>query len=351
MTNNTKRWSRIYGPVLFGLAVFLLPLVMHNNYYLGTLITIGIYTIIVIGLCLLMGYAGQVSLGHAAFYGLGAYGSAIFTVKYGLAPWPAMLLALLLTCLVAYGIGRVAFRLREYYLALATLAFGIIIFIIFNEQVNVTGGPSGMGGIPYIGFLGYEIKTDRGYYYLVWSFVLVAILLAQNIVHSRIGRALRSIHGSEVAAESLGVRAFQYKLQIFVISAGFASVAGSLYAHYITFISPSVFGFKASIDFVLMAVIGGLASVWGPLFGVTAVILLGEFLRHFMPHIIAGAGGEYEMIFFGLVLVLIVIFMPQGLICWLTDLFKNKKLRSLSVTAKSPPPSRHTGQGAGKGKL
>ena len=351
MTNHSNRWARIYGPVLFALAVFLLPLLVSNNYYLGTLITVGIYTIIVIGLCLLMGYAGQVSLGHAAFYGLGAYGSAIFTVKYGLAPWPAMLLALVLTCLVAYGIGRVAFRLREYYLSLATLAFGIIIFIIFNEQVNLTGGPSGMGGIPYIGFLGFEIKTDRGFYYLVWSFVLLAILLAQNIVHSRLGRALLAIHGSEVAAESLGVKAFQLKLQIFVLSAGFASVAGSLYAHYITFISPSAFGFKASIDFVLMAVIGGLASVWGPLFGVAAVILLGELLRHFMPHIIAGAGGEYEMIFFGLMLVLIVIFMPQGLTSWLMDLIKHKRLKSLKVTAKVPNASRQARHGAGEGKL
>ncbi|MEW5952186.1 MAG: branched-chain amino acid ABC transporter permease [Bacillota bacterium] len=345
------RLARIYGPLLLAAVVILLPLILNNNYYLVTLITVGIYTIVVVGLCLLMGYAGQVSLGHGAFYGLGAYGSAILTVKYGLGPWPAMFLALGLTCLVAYGIGRIAFRLRENYLALATLAFGIIIFIFFNEQVDITGGPSGLGGIPYISFLGYTIKTDLGYYYLVWAFGLVAILLAQNIVHSRIGRALRAIHGSEVAAQSLGVRVFQYKLQIFVLSAGFASVAGSLYAHYITFISPGVFSFKASIDFVLMAVVGGLASVWGPLFGVAAVILLGEFLRHFMPHFIPGAGGEYELIFFGVMLVLIIILTPQGLTCWLMDLVKNKRVKFLKLPAAVPPTSGRTGPGAGKGEL
>ncbi|NTW05102.1 MAG: branched-chain amino acid ABC transporter permease [Peptococcaceae bacterium] len=317
--------------IFFIAIVILIALLIPNPYYLGNFVIIGIFTIVVVGLCLLMGYTGQVSLGHAAFYGLGAYSSALLTAKVGFTPLLAMVIAAVITGIVAFLIGIATLRLKEHYLALATLGSGIIIYIFFNEQVNITGGPSGFSGIPYFSFGSWQFDTERSYYFLVWSFVLLAIIFARNIVSSRIGRALRAIHTSEIAATCMGIPAFQYKVQIFVISAIYASIAGSLYAHYITFMSPSPFGFQASVEFVLMAAIGGLASIWGPLFGVTAVLFLTEFLKTVVPEIMPSAGGEYEIIFFGLILVIVMIFMPEGLVGGIKDYFAKGKIKKLAI--------------------
>ncbi len=317
------------------LAVILVAMFIPNTYFLGNFVIIGIFTIVVVGLCLLMGYAGQVSLGHAAFYGLGAYGSALLTAKMNLPPLTAMLIAALITGLVAFFIGIATLRLKEHYLALATLGSGIIIYIFLNEQVNLTGGPSGFSGIPYFYIGKWEFNTEVSYYYLVWFFVMLAILFARNIVKTRIGRALRALHASEIAATCMGIPAFKYKVQIFVVSAVYASIAGSLYAHYITFMSPSPFGFSASVEFVLMAAIGGLASIWGPLLGVTTVLLLTEFLKAAVPKIIPTAGGEFEIIFFGLILAVVMIFMPQGLTGGIKDYFSKRKIKHLLSGADS----------------
>lgn len=327
--------------LLLILAVIAIYIFIPNTYYLGNLVLIGIYTIVVIGLCLLMGYAGQVSLGHAAFYGLGAYGSGILTAYWGFPPLPALLIAALATALVAYVIGMITLRLKEHYLALATLGAGVIIYIFFNEQVNITGGPSGFSGIPYFSIGGLEFDTEESYYFLVWTFVMLAVIFARNMVNSRIGRALRALHGSEIAATCMSIPAFSYKVQIFVVSSIYASIAGSLYAHYITFISPSPFGFQASVEFVLMAAIGGLASIWGPLFGVSAVLLLTEFLRSVIPKLLPTAGGEYEIIFFGLILVLVMIFMPDGLTGGIKTWWaKHQNRHKVTNTIEMPPQSR-----------
>lgn len=309
-----RKLVKLIGGFTFLILFLYLPWMLPNTYYLGNLVIIGIYSILVIGLCLLMGFAGQVSLGHAAFYGLGAYGSGILTAKLAWAPFPAMLAAALLTGGVALVIGLITLRLKEHYLALATLGAGVIIYIFFNEQVELTGGPSGFSGIPYFSIGGWSFDTEISYYYLVWFFLLFAVLFARNVVKSRIGRALRALHSSETGALCMGIPAFRYKVQIFVVSAVYASIAGSLYAHYITFISPSPFGFSASVEFVVMAVIGGLASIWGPIFGVSAVLFLTEFLRHGVKLILPSTGGEFEIIIFGMILVLIMMFMPEGLV-------------------------------------
>lgn len=317
----------ILGPVILVALMVLLPQVIPNTYYLGNLVIVGIYSIVVIGLCLLMGYAGQVSLGHAAFYGLGAYGSGLLTVNWGVAPWLAMLAAAAITAMVAYMIGLPALKLKEHYLALATLGAGVIVYIFFNEQVDLTGGPSGFSGIPYFSVGGWEFSSEVAYFYLVWTFVLVALLFARNVVNSRTGRALRALHGSEIAAACMGIPVYRLKIRIFVVSAVYASIAGSLYAHYITFISPSPFGFGASVEFVLMAVVGGLASIWGPLFGAGAVLLLTEFLRSVVPAVLPSAGGEFEIIFFGAILVVIMIFMPEGLTGGILRWWERRKLK------------------------
>ena len=301
------------GFAALALLVAGLPLVFCTPYALSTLILIGIYSIVTIGLCLLMGYAGQVSLGQAAFFGLGAYASAILTTRFHWSPWTAMLVGAAGTGVVAYLIGIPIFRLRGHYLAMATLGFGAIVRITMTEWRPVTGGPTGLPGIPRLTVGGMVLNTDVTYYYLVWAVALLALALARNVVDSRVGRALRAIHGSEAAAESLGVDVAQFKLQALVTSAVYASVAGSLYAHYMIFVSPGAFDVDTSVRLVLMAAVGGLASIWGAPVGAAAVTLLTLALREIVPLITHHGSGEHQIIAYGILLVVIMIFVPEGL--------------------------------------
>lgn len=291
-----------------------IPLFVKSSFFLSVMIVIGIHTLVTVGLCLLMGYAGQVSLGHAAYYGLGAYVSGVLTTTYNVNAWLAMVLAAIITAIIAFAIGAPILRLKEHFLALATLGFGVIIYFVFMQWGTMTGGPSGLVGIPQLNIGSFTLSGDIRYYYLVVVITVLGILAADNLVHSRIGRALRAIHGSEVASEAMAVDTARMKVNIFVISAIYCSIAGSLYAHYVSFISPSPFGFISSVHFVLMAVVGGLTNIWGPLFGVAAVTVLTEFLRDYVPKILPAASGEFEIIFFGLILIVIMIFMPEGLV-------------------------------------
>ncbi|HHX44243.1 MAG TPA: branched-chain amino acid ABC transporter permease [Chloroflexi bacterium] len=301
------------GLSLLALVVALLPLVFRTPYALSTLILIGIYSTVTVGLCLLMGYAGQVSLGQAAFFGLGAYASAVLTTRLSWSPWIAMVVAAGGTGLVAYAIGIPIFRLRGHYLSMATLGFGAIVRIVMNEWRAVTGGPTGLPGIPRLSIGGLVLNTDITYYYLVWAVGLLALVLARNMVDSRVGRALRAIHGSEDAAESLGIDVSRYKLQVLVTSAIYASVAGSLYAHYMIFVSPGAFDIDTSVQLVLMAAVGGVASIWGAPLGAAVVTLLTLVLREVVPLFTAHGSGEYQIIAYGILLVVIMIFMPDGL--------------------------------------
>jgi len=304
------------------------PLLIRSNYLLGVMIVIGLYTIIVIGLGILMGYAGQVSFGHAAFFGLGGYAVAILTTAYR---WPtpaALLAAVALPGLVAALIGRPTLKLKELYLALATLAFGILVHILFNECRSITGGPSGLTGIPYLSLGGLVFDRDLKFYYLVWSTVLVISLAVKNLIQSRVGRALKAIRESEHAAETSGIDTAGLKLQAFVFSAALAGLAGGLYAFYVTFVSPSPFGFHTSVQFVLMAVVGGLGTFGGPLLGAGVVVTLGEILRWAVPLAIPGAGGEYQIIFFGIILVLVMLVRPEGL-GTITELLKKTAVKEV----------------------
>jgi branched-chain amino acid transport system permease protein len=302
----------LFGMLAFVAVIGLLPLVFRSPYALSTMLFIGIYTIVTQGLCILMGYAGQVSLGQAAFFGLGAYGSAILTTHFGWNPWLAMVASAALTGGIAYLIGIPIFRLHGHYLAMGTLAFGIIVTILMREWRDYTGGASGLWGIPRLGFFGVKIKSDLAYYYLVWIFVLGAMVVALNLVHSRFGRALRALRESEAAAESLGIKVSHYKLRALVVSALFASVAGSLYVHYMIFVNPDASNLDLSIRLVLMAAVGGMASIWGAPFGTALVLLLSLGLREVIPLIVGHGAGELQSIVYGAMLVVIMIFMPDG---------------------------------------
>lgn len=307
-----------------------LPRLTGGLLTLDLLIRAGIFTVVLVGLNLLMGYAGQVSLGQAAFYGMGAFCSAILTVRaraLGIPsalseawwwPWAVMAVGAVGVGLLAYGIGRPVLRLRGHYLAMATLGLGIAVYILLRENLglshlNLTGGFDGIQGIPRLRLGGLVLWPAWRYFLLVWTFAFGAILLGRNVVCSRVGRALRAIHGSEMAAESVGVEAPHYKALIFALSAGLAALGGSLYAHFQTTVIPATFGFGPSLELVVMSAVGGMASIWGAPFGALAVLLVQEILRTRLHLLIPNAQGEFEAIAFGLILVLIMLFLPEGL--------------------------------------
>ena len=315
---------RLLGFLLFAVLLALLPLAFSNPYYQSIFIFIGINAIVALGLNLLMGYAGQISLGHAAFHAMGAYGSAILTTTYHLNPWLAVAASLVMAVIIAYVMGVPTLKLSGHYLAIATLGFGMIVHIVLVQWVSMTGGTSGITSIPPLSLGSFRFDTDIRFYYLVWACCLLLMVISTNIVNSRMGRSLRAIHSSEAAASTCGVNVPRLKLGVFVLSAAYASLAGSLYAHYVTFISPEArFGFPFSIQAVVMVVLGGLGNIWGSLLGSGVVTALGELLRPM---------GDYDVAAFGLILMLAIVFLPQGVAGGLARL-------SLRRRTPAPPPA------------
>ena len=290
---------------IFCLVVLAVPLTLGQGYLVNVLVFVGINSMLALGLNLLLGYAGQISLGQAAFFGLGAYGSGVLTTQFAMNPWLAMILVAVCVAAFAFAIGFPVLRLKGHYLAMATLGVGTIAHIAFNETIDLTGGPSGLSGIPNLSIGGFSFDSDLKNYYLVWSFALVVILLSLNLVNSRVGRGLRAIHDSEVAARVMGVNARLMKVQVFTLSALISAVAGILYCHVMTFISPTSFGFNVSIELLTMVVIGGLGSVYGSILGALLLTMLPEMLRAFQ---------DYDIIFYGLLLVSMTIYVPGGLV-------------------------------------
>jgi branched-chain amino acid transport system permease protein len=299
--------------LLFTTVILAAPQLFHGGYLMNVLVFVGINTLLAIGLNLLLGYAGQISLGHAGFFGLGAYLSGILTVTYSWNPWLAMPLAATVVGAVAFLIGFPILKLKGHYLAMATLGMGIIIYIALNETISLTGGPSGLSGIPNLSIGSFAFDSDVKNYYLIWIFTLCVILLTLNLADSRVGRALRAVHDSEVAARVLGVNAGLIKVQVFALSAVISSVAGSLYAHTMTFVSPASFGFNFSVELLTMVVIGGLGSIYGSFLGAALLTLLPEFLR---------AAQDYDIVIYGALLMMMVMYMPGGLVQGVPDLFR-----------------------------
>ena len=303
------------GQIVIALAVVLIlvPLQLTNPFTLSILNQIGLLVIVVLGLNLFTGYAGQISLGHAAFFGLGAYGSAILTATYNFPPWPTIVLVAAGVALFALVIGVPTLRLRGHYLAMATLGFNYAVYITFLEWDVVTGGPSGLSGIPPLAIGGLSFNTDLKSYYLVWTFALVALTLCLNLVRTGVGRGLAALAQDEVAASCLGVDVRRDKVRVFVLSAVLASVAGSLYAHYFGHVAPSAFSIFKSLDLVIMVVVGGLGSIWGTLFGVSFIVIL--------PYVLEPLEQYFDIIH-GLILVLILLFLPQGFITGIWDMVR-----------------------------
>lgn len=292
------------GFFLLAAILLCLPWVLPNSFYYDVAIRIAINAVVAIGLNLLIGYTGQISLGHAGFFGLGAYASAILTSRYD---WPSLLAlaaAAALVAVIAFLIARPVLRLKGHYLAMATLGLGIIIMIVLTNESTFTGGPDGMA-VPAFTAFGWEISGEKDWYAVSAIALLLMVWTALNLIHAPGGRALQAIHGSEIAAAAVGVDVTAMKVRVFVLSAVVASVMGSLSAHYVGFVTPGIAGFLHSIELVTMVVLGGMASVFGSVIGAVVLTLL--------PQLLSALEG-WETVAFGSVLMLCMIFLPKGVV-------------------------------------
>lgn len=308
------RWTMLAASAAV-IGVAMMPLLVTDRFILKILTFVGINVIVVTGLALLFGYAGQVSLGHAAFVGIGAYTCANLTVKLHL-PWVvAFAAAGLVAAIGGLVLAVPSLRLKGHYLAMASLGFGELMSIAFVEAQRVTGGVDGFGGIPFPTLGPIEVKTPPGLYWLVWGVAGVALLIAANLVSRRPGRAMRAVHGSQLGAQASGVDVTGIKVRVFTLSAAFAGLAGALYGSFVGFVSPSTFTLQASVTFLAMAVLGGTASLAGP--GLSAALLtLLQYTNALLPGLprqTTEAIQSYVPDIYGLAIILVVLFAPMGI--------------------------------------
>jgi branched-chain amino acid transport system permease protein len=311
------------GLIVFLLLILIMPFFIRNDYYLGILIFAAFNCIACIGLSLLMGYAGQISLGHAAFIAIGAFTSAILTTKLGWSPWLAMFAGVVLVVVVALIVGIPTLRLKGHYLGMATLGFGTIVYIVAIAATDLTGGPAGINNIPRLNFFGIELNTEIESFYFCWAVAFIGFFFAVNLINSRTGRALMAIHGSEEAAGITGINTTSLKIQIFIISAVYASIAGSLYSYYVNYIDPGPFGVMHSVLLVTMVAVGGMHNIWGAALGAVLLTVLPELLTYsgeYLDVIGIEYKTDYDILIYGGILLAIMLFLPEGLIQGLADL-------------------------------
>jgi len=299
-----------YSVIVFtALVVAAIPFLVPSTFYLRIAALVFIFALAVVGLNLLMGFAGQVSLGHAGFFGIGAYAVAVGPTHFGIPSWAALLIGPLAAGLLAFVIGRPILKLRGHYLAVATLGMGLLIAMVFTNEARFTGGPDGMP-VPRLVLFGWRIRGSEAWYWISGVTLVIGAWIAVNIIGSPTGRALRAIHDSEVASRVLGVDVARYKLVVFVISAVYAAIAGAYLALFDALVTPATAGFLRSIEFVTMAVLGGLGSILGSLMGAAVLVVLPQLLTVFH---------DYEHIALGLIMIVCMIFLPAGVIPSLTQ--------------------------------
>lgn len=304
---------------IFAVIVFICPMFLPE--YQVTLFNyIGLNALVVLGLILLTGVGGMTSFGQAALVGIGAYTTAYLTATdqlpsylalIGGSAWIALLVGIVITVVSAFIVGGLTLKLSGHYLPLGTIAWGISLYYFFSTLESL-GGHSGIANIPSISIFGYGLDTGNKMYYLIWFIVLIAIVLTKNLLNSREGRAIRALKGGQVMAESMGVNTFRSKMAVFIIASVFASISGWLYAHNQTFINPTPFSLQMGIDYLFMALLGGVGSVWGAILGSGIFTMMRQWLQDYLP-IIFGSQGQYETIVFGLLIVALMQKAPTGL--------------------------------------
>ena len=291
----------LYPPTLGGMSA----------YKSGILIFVGIYIILAVSLDLLIGFAGQISVGHAAFFAIGAYVSGILTATYGASPLIALIAGMALSGAVAWGVGRPVLALKEYYLAMATLALNEIVVTLIIGLQWLTGGASGLRDVPAFSVPGFTFDNHIHYYYFVWAIVVLVVASTLAVTRSPFGRTLIAIHSDETAAKTFGIDCAGYKLRVYVLSALYASLAGSLFAHYMGFLAPDDFGVMTSINILVMLYLGGIGTIYGPLLGAVFLKVLPEVTYQFQ---------DYELLMNGIILIIVLVFMPKGLFGILTGI-------------------------------
>jgi branched-chain amino acid transport system permease protein len=319
-----------------GLAIALGPLVLPE-YQVTLANNIGIFALVTLGLILLTGVAGMTSFGQAAFVGISAYTTAYLATSDQLpdwltwaaaSPWAALAIGLVLTLAVATLLGGLTLKLSGHYLPLGTIAWGLSLYYLFGT-LEFLGGHTGISGIPPLRLFGQTL--DQGYelYYLIWALVLAAVIVTLNLLDSREGRAIRALRGGQLMAESMGVNTYRSKLLAFLVAATFAAVAGWLYAYTQRFVAPAPFSLQAGIDYMFMALIGGVGQVWGALIGAAAMTFLKQWLQDLLPHIL-GKNGNYESIVFGLLIIWLMQKVPGGIWSWLSPKLPDWRLKACS---------------------
>jgi ABC-type branched-subunit amino acid transport system ATPase component/ABC-type branched-subunit amino acid transport system permease subunit len=295
---------------------------------------IGLYSIVALGLVLLTGVAGQTSFGQAAFVGLGAYTTAYLTTRYGTSPWLTLPIGLVITFAVALFLGFITLRMRGHYLPLATIAWGMSLYFLFGN-LEFLGGHTGLTGIPPLTLPGFELKSERHFYYLIWAIALFALWASNNLLDSRPGRAIRALKGGLEMVEAFGVDAARLKIIVFVYAALLACVSGWLYAHLQRFVNPSPFYINQGIEYLFMAVVGGAGSVWGAVVGATLITLLKQWLQDLLPRIL-GRAGNFELVVFGVLMVLLLQRARDGIWPWLERLLPKRTPHPVPVAPLLP---------------
>jgi branched-chain amino acid transport system permease protein len=300
------------GLGILGLLLATAPAWLWNPYYIHIMIMAGVFAILALSLNLLLGYTGQLSLGHAAFFGIGAYTSALVTLRLDWPVWAGFLAAVFLAGVAGYGIGKVSLKLRGAYFVLVTISFAGVIYLVSVNWMELTNGPLGLPGVPppelrIGGLLEFSFRGKAAYYYLVLIVATGAYFVCYRLVHSRIGRAFIALRENEALAESVGVDGTQYLVLAAVVSAAMAGAAGSLYAHYTRFVSPEVFLFSYTITMVIMVVAGGKGTLAGPVLGAVFFTALPEVLREV-------TSWQWQMLLYGVLLILTVFFLPRGMV-------------------------------------
>jgi ABC-type branched-subunit amino acid transport system ATPase component/ABC-type branched-subunit amino acid transport system permease subunit len=295
--------------VMFALPV--LPQPLHVPEYWVTLLNyIGLYAIVAIGLVLLTGIGGMTSFGQAAFVGVGAYTTAFLTTQYGVSPWLALIVGVVLTALIALMLGAVTMRLSGHFLPLGTIAWGLALFYLFGN-LDILGKYDGINGIPVLNVFGINLESGRHIYYLIWVVVIGAVVSVQNLLNSRPGRAIRALRGGGAMAEAMGVNTAWMRVVIFIYAAVLASISGFLYAHLQRSVNPTPFGLNHGIEFLFMAVVGGVSHVWGAVLGAAILTILQDYLQTLLPKLL-GESGNFEVIVFGVLMVLLLQYARQG---------------------------------------